>query len=323
MAEHNHSTTACQGMASVRISLFGDKTQNQPLLLELPYPELVALLMSHTELTSKGGLLWSAATYAVGSTRRNENVIAVSCAVADYDHNPDWEGITARLLPYEYIAHSTFQSTPESLRLRVVLPLSRPIPGPEYPSVRVCLDYHMFGLASDPAAKDASRMYFLPSCPPHALRFAEHHAGAWLDPYLLPPAPIVAGASVRSEVPQSTSYSPTVNLRPATAGLLDTPGPGHYRSPSEADSALAAALVRKGFTEDEVLNIIAASARGLDAIQRKGERYAESYWRRTVARAATFVGPVIVKSDGLRVRYGGRAATLRTSLVTEVGGCQL
>ena len=92
-------------------------------------------------------------------------------------------------------------------------------------------------------------------------------------------------------------------IRHGTLALLDLTGPAGYPSASEADAAIAAALASAGLTEAEAFAVLIASARGRDAIRRKGARYAEAYWRRTVANAAAHVGPVLERPDGLRVRH--------------------
>ena len=91
-------------------------------------------------------------------------------------------------------------------------------------------------------------------------------------------------------------------IRRSTLALLDCTGAAGYRSASEADAAIAAALIGAGLTEAEALALIVCSARGVDATVRKGPRYAEAYWQRTVAHAADYVGPVLERSGGLRVR---------------------
>ena len=92
-------------------------------------------------------------------------------------------------------------------------------------------------------------------------------------------------------------------IRCETLALLDSTGPAGYQSASEADAAIAAALASAGLTEAEAFGLVIASARGQDAIRRKGPRYAEAYWQRTVANAAAYVGPVLERPDGLRVRH--------------------
>lgn len=91
-------------------------------------------------------------------------------------------------------------------------------------------------------------------------------------------------------------------IKRATLALLDSKGAGDYDSPSEADAAIAAGLIHAGLSECEALAALLDSARGRDAIERKGERHGHSYWRRTVAHAADLVGPLTVRADGQRVR---------------------
>jgi putative DNA primase/helicase len=91
-------------------------------------------------------------------------------------------------------------------------------------------------------------------------------------------------------------------IKRTTLALLDSTGAGDYDSPSEADAAIAAGLIHAGLNESEVLAMLLDSARGQDAIGRKGERYGLSYWQRTVAHAAELVGPITVRADGRRVR---------------------
>jgi hypothetical protein len=91
-------------------------------------------------------------------------------------------------------------------------------------------------------------------------------------------------------------------IRRETLALLDSAGPAGRQSPSEADAAIAAGLIRAGLTASEALSLLMSSARGKDAVRRKGERYAEVYWQRTVARAGEWVGPVVEREDGRRLR---------------------
>jgi primase-polymerase (primpol)-like protein len=105
-------------------------------------------------------------------------------------------------------------------------------------------------------------------------------------------------------------------IRRVTLDLLDTTGAGTYDSPSEADAAIAAGLIHAGLTEQEALAVLLDSARGRDALERKGQRYGQSYWQRTVAHAADLVGPVIESPDGRRVRLVQRPVARSFTEVT-------
>ena len=105
-------------------------------------------------------------------------------------------------------------------------------------------------------------------------------------------------------------------IKRATLDLLNEAGPAGYQIASEADAALAAGLISAGLTAGEAYVLLLGSVRGDDAVTRKGERHGETYLRRTVAHAAAFVGPVVERPTGLRVRYSTPAQT-RQALVRD------
>lgn len=93
-------------------------------------------------------------------------------------------------------------------------------------------------------------------------------------------------------------------LSPAMRALLDTPGAGGYQSASEADSAVACALIGAGLTDAETLAVLLGSPRAADHAARKRghERHELAYWQRTISSAAAHVGPVTVTPTGRRTR---------------------
>ncbi len=108
--------------------------------------------------------------------------------------------------------------------------------------------------------------------------------------------------SVRSGMGVLRERATRGRIRRTTLTLLDTTGAASYSSASEADAAIAAALIGAGLTRDEALALLLDSARGQDAIRRKSQRHGLTYLQRTVAHAADFVGPVVVQADGRRTR---------------------
>ena len=174
---------------TLHVAFFKHKLDNEPKPVLLPWARLAARLTQHERRAEKDGPLWSPAHYPPGAKRGNGSVLGVTAAVGDFDDGVAWEDISAALSAYEYVAHSTFSFTPEAPKFRVVIPFSVPVSRHDWPGIKARIDHHVFGLASDPAAKDASRIYYLPSCPPDALLFAEHHEGAFLDPRALPEVP--------------------------------------------------------------------------------------------------------------------------------------
>lgn len=103
------------------------------------------------------------------------------------------------------------------------------------------------------------------------------------------PLSLAAGQSWRSSGEHLQHVRSKYHLNNQILRLLEVPGPAGYRSPSEADAAVCAGLLRRGLAPDEVLTIVQSSIRGQDASQRKG-RYAGMYWVRTVSRMALLLG---------------------------------
>jgi hypothetical protein len=106
-------------------------------------------------------------------------------------------------------------------------------------------------------------------------------------------------------------------IRRATLALLDTPG---QKGESELDMQLACGLVGAGLTADEVLALILDSVRGQSAADRKGSRYVDAYWKRTVENAAEHVGPVAEQPSGLRLRFTGAGHSSGVRTVSVKGG---
>lgn len=173
-------------MDKITIATFEHKRDNQPRSHNVTWDRLVERLTKHAEREDKDGPLFSPVTYLKGATRGNNRVLTVNLAVADYDHGEDWETVKEQLAAYTYVAYSTYSFTPEDCRFRVVIPFTKPVQKADWPKVKAAIDEHVFRQGSDPAAKDAARLFYLPSCPPGAVRFAEHHEGCLLDPLSLP-----------------------------------------------------------------------------------------------------------------------------------------
>lgn len=113
------------------------------------------MLTSFDQRTEKDGPAWSPVRLST-LTRSNANVETITALVFDLDGSepPDLQGLS-------YVAHTTF--TPGSWRL--VLPVDREILPEEYATVRANV-IERFGIPADPATKDLSRLYYLPTCQP-------------------------------------------------------------------------------------------------------------------------------------------------------------
>lgn len=115
--------------------------------------------------TEKDGPAWSPVDLE-GNTRSNAAVKAITAAVLDLDHltEEQAEGVAKTLEGRAYIVHSTFGDVAGDRRFRCVLPLSRAVTPEEWRLLLPTLVSRL-GLPADPACKDPSRLYFLPTRP--------------------------------------------------------------------------------------------------------------------------------------------------------------
>ncbi|MBW3623581.1 MAG: DUF927 domain-containing protein, partial [Armatimonadetes bacterium] len=192
------------------ISSFKNKEDVKPVQRALSFEHLVKALQRHMEREEKDGPLFSPASYKPETTRANANVEAVSLALFDFDDGTQWEDLKPKIISRElaYIVYSTFQHTHEAPRFRLVLFPSQPVPGGDWPEVWKRL-HHFIGGKNDRAAKDPSRMYYMPSCPPGAERFFEYGEGDALDVNALPPVPEPAKAPLHARPCASLTLSDT------------------------------------------------------------------------------------------------------------------
>jgi len=160
--------------------------------------ELVRMLTRFEVLDDKRlGHCWSPTKYASGTTSRgNAGVEAVSCLVFDLDRvPPDRE----RLEPVYWLGHTTWSHTSRSPRWRVVIPLARPVPAKHWGDVwrraraALCPE-------ADPACKDPSRAYWLPSHDGGVSAKTARHEGPLLDPSTLPALPVERRPAGRPKV---------------------------------------------------------------------------------------------------------------------------
>jgi P4 family phage/plasmid primase-like protien len=186
------------------VSLFKSLNDTTPEMAELTLPEMVKRLTKfgvYAERTAAP--LWSPARFRDGGERCALDVVSISTLVLDLDHV---ESLAAPVrlfeeLPYSAILHTTFRSTPEAPRCRIVLPLTRPVIASEWPFFHeTALNWFSgkLGTPFDPC-KDPPRFYFLPS---HAAG-ADHHAQVfheWDECFLDPSPMIEAGRETAEQI---------------------------------------------------------------------------------------------------------------------------
>lgn len=188
------------------IALFRNKSGTHPRRKRVAWDELRELLTQHEERREKDGPLWSPTVYAAGATRGKENVQAVTALVLDFDSGVAVGPFRKRWERWTWAAHSTHSHQVDDPHWRGIFPLAAAVPIAEWPTVYRRLAAELGAGQTDPSCKDASRMYFLPSCAPEGPRFAETHEGEALDLSAFPdlaepePAPLhLRGGASRSE----------------------------------------------------------------------------------------------------------------------------
>lgn len=162
------------------------------------WAELCADLEANYDLlvSKSDGQGWSPATF-IGDTRSKKNVDRIYCVVLDYDKGSTSLDDAAdfwtckAFLPFRKSAfttaclvHSSFSSTPEHPKFRVIMPLSRAVDAEEFTIIwgYVSKLAAEAGHQIDEACKDPSRLWFWPSCPEgETVLFSPCESGAPLD----------------------------------------------------------------------------------------------------------------------------------------------
>lgn len=190
---------------------------------------------------------WSPASYAVGATRRKENVLEVSCLVLDIDDGTSVDKVWSAFPGHARVLYTTWSHRATSPKCRLVLPLREPVPGRAWYQSWVWANTRAasFGIRQDQSCKDASRLYFLPAVP-GPVEYNEHEVRADLNGEALTipwrtlpdPAAVLRAANQKralqrrlgqrmAGVPEKTDYSdPTVRERVAQVAEASLVGDG-------------------------------------------------------------------------------------------------
>ena len=138
-----------------------------------------------------------------GGGRREYTSLLHSCGVP-LDFDAGWitaETIAATLAGYSYVAFTTYAHQPGAERWRVFVPVGTPMDAEQHKATWHTLSA-MFANAADPAAKDATRLSYLPGVCliPEAARVF-HADGALFPPTPVAPAPPVLQVQASGPVP--------------------------------------------------------------------------------------------------------------------------
>lgn len=180
------------------VTIFKNEKDNVPISEKLTWAELRdRYFKAHQKrLVKTGGMAISPVSYMPGTTRGNQSVEAVFCAVFDIEHHGPFEALRERFDGYAFLAHSSYRHKPEDPRYRIILPLVKPVFSSEWSHAWAKLNYWVGGV-NDPSTKDPARIYFLPSRPPEAQgHFIVSGQGVAVDIENLPDLPPEAAARV-------------------------------------------------------------------------------------------------------------------------------
>jgi len=194
-------------------------------------------------------MLWCPCGWRPGRIREQQNLekgnlVAVCCFVADIDDGTPPGALEGLWGNRAYVLYSSWGSTTEAPRWRVVFPLAVPIPAEEWRGVWERCSYWLLKNHNDRSAKDPSRMYYTPSCPPERLAeaFARSQDGEWLDARTLPPVPEKATGT-----PKAAPTSGTADVPVTADGDRSEGRPGDDYNASQTHEDIAALLLRWGW----------------------------------------------------------------------------
>jgi putative DNA primase/helicase len=156
-----------QAAPAVWVTLYDNERCNTPTKAgKLSWAKLRDLLQKRDIRPDKSGHAFALHRLQAGATRSNANVETITGLVGDIDGNCDLEQLADCLQGTRHIFYSTHSHDPTAGRskFRIVVPLSKSISPRDYGSVWTGFNAMLSNIL-DPATKDPSRIFYLPSCP--------------------------------------------------------------------------------------------------------------------------------------------------------------
>jgi P4 family phage/plasmid primase-like protien len=158
--------------------------------LRLSWPEIRDYFSKPpVETEEKGTNGWYCFASYRNKHRHGDNFLQRFCITLDYDRisSFDYDEVLEDLESYEHIAYTTWSHTPEKPRLRVILPLSRPVDPIEFELIsRHIAD--QLGAGIDLTAREShkpAQFMFLPEVKPdddsRSNFYFRSHEGSWVD----------------------------------------------------------------------------------------------------------------------------------------------
>lgn len=173
----------------LEVSFFHSAWDAYPLRRRLSWPALASTLQRFRAQAGEPGdddakracPCWSPAVYPPHTRRAARHVEAVTCFVLDYDDGRTVDEALERWGEHELVLHSSWSHGPDLPKVRVVLPLARPVPGELWRNLYAWALEELDGAQADPKCKDPSRLFFLPAEGLGGPHVALRHRGTRLD----------------------------------------------------------------------------------------------------------------------------------------------
>lgn len=229
----------------MRVSIFQHARDNAPKLVDCTWDFLTKNLGPH-EYNYANKLetpAFSPAEYPPGAERDADNVIQIWLFVADLDHLDEQTALTTcqrvQAAGLAAIVYTTWRHAEDPWRLRVVLPLSRPVPAAQWREFWKKMNA-AFGGICDPKCIDPSRLYFGPYAP----------AGTEAQNFYL----VFPGEALDVDAVIGAANTETDPAREEALRQLGEAWPEEGRH--EAQLALAGGLLTSGVDRDEAVEIL-------------------------------------------------------------------
>ena len=154
--------------ATFRVSFFTGVKDNEPKVGTINFPEYFSEYETAKSKAAlkKDGALWSPALYEKGTTRANDNFLEAQLLGFDVDDGMTYQQAMKALdaLDIDYVLHSSFSSTPEHHKFRIVVPLIEAVDKDTYKQLWAAFN-HILGGSLDKKTKDPARILYTPVCP--------------------------------------------------------------------------------------------------------------------------------------------------------------
>jgi predicted P-loop ATPase len=183
----------------MKLSTFFNEKDNDPKLVEASWEGLVDSLKEprrcacsittchRSDCAGKLGPAWNPAHWAPGETRKAATTLEVCAFVIDFDKvKPELlEDLLGKLATYKIIVHGSHSDHPTERCLRAIVAMNKSVPGKLWPrfwdAAMQYLEMPLGKGGADPACKDASRIFFLPSRPYDACHEASDGSGYTIE----------------------------------------------------------------------------------------------------------------------------------------------